>query len=619
MPIQQMFLRSFWLLVLLAGLVLSLSTTAAAQSTTDGAIGGTVTDQTGATVPDASVSALNVGTNAKSSAKTDTNGGYRIIRLQPGTYTVEIIATGFGKYSQINVIVEIGRITAVDAQLNVAGQVETVLATAEAPVIETQRNDFSTNINQISMNELPINGRRWSTFALGTPGATADGNFGLVSFRGISGLLNNNTVDGGDNNQAFFSEERGRTRIGYSVSLSSIQEFQVNTSNFSSEYGRAAGGVVNAVTKSGTNKFHGQAFYFIRDNAWGTQNPFLTQTVNVSGTFTQVFIKPQDRRQQFGGNLGGPIVKDKFFFFFNYDQQKRNFPGVAAPGKPSQFFAALSASEVSTLNGRGITPAQQAAGLAFLQSLTGVVPRTGDQYIIFPKADWKISSNHTLTLSYNRLRWNSPAGIQTAGVVFRGVDSFGNDFVQEDWGIARLTSSFSPRVTNEFRFQYGRDFEFENTQPAIAGEPVAPQSGFSPQISISGGGGLTFGKPNFLDRRAFPDERRQQYADTVSISHGKHLIKFGTDITRANDLMDNLFQEGGVYNYSNRADFITDFANIGSTTAVQRYSSFQQGFGPTAFTLATWDYAVFFQDDFHILPRVTLNLGLRYEYERSPG
>jgi len=104
MPIQQIFLRSFWLLVLLAGLVLSLSTTAAAQSTTDGAIGGTVTDQTGATVPDASVSALNVGTNAKSSAKTDTNGGYRIIRLQPGTYTVEIIATGFGKYSQINVI-----------------------------------------------------------------------------------------------------------------------------------------------------------------------------------------------------------------------------------------------------------------------------------------------------------------------------------------------------------------------------------------------------------------------------------------------------------------------------------------------------------------------------------
>src|SRR5207237_6407670 len=126
------------------------------------------------------------------------------------------------------------------------------------------QQDFSHNVNDTSINNLPINGQRWSNFALLAPGATPDGNFGLISFRGISGLLNNNTIDGGDNNQAFFSEERGRTRLNYTTSPSSIREFQVNTSNYSAEYRRAAAGVVNAVTKSGTHEFHGEAFYYRR-------------------------------------------------------------------------------------------------------------------------------------------------------------------------------------------------------------------------------------------------------------------------------------------------------------------------------------------------------------------
>ena len=123
--------------------------------------------------------------------------------------------------------------------------------------------------------------------------------------------------------------ERGRTRLAYSVSMDAIQEFQVTTSNYSAEYGRAAGGVVNAVTKSGTNQVHGSAFYFIRDNKWGATNPFQTQVVVENGVQTTVQLKPKDRRQQFGGTVGGPIAPDKLFFFFSYDQQKRLFPGVA--------------------------------------------------------------------------------------------------------------------------------------------------------------------------------------------------------------------------------------------------------------------------------------------------
>src|SRR6185295_5980841 len=187
---------------------------------------------------------------------------------------------------------------------SIQGTEATVEVRSEAPVINTEQQDFASNLNQTSINELPVNGRRWSTFAMMTPGTTPDGTFGLISFRGISGLLNNNTVDGGDNNQAFFSEERGRTRISYSISQSAIREFQLNTSNYSAEYGRAAGGVTNAVTKSGGNEFHGDAFYYQRNNSWGARNPLAFLSTLSGNTVNIVPIKPEDVRHQFGGTIG---------------------------------------------------------------------------------------------------------------------------------------------------------------------------------------------------------------------------------------------------------------------------------------------------------------------------
>src|SRR4029453_13158004 len=248
-----------------------------AQSTTAGAIGGAGPDQSKASVRGATVTVRNVATNSESEGVTDAGGRFQIINLAPGVYTVELSLSGFAPYKRDNVIVEVGRATNLDVSLGLAGQVETVQVTAESPIINTDQSDFSTNINQTTIANLPTNTRRWSTFALMTPGAAPDGNFGLVSFRGISGLLNSNTVDGGDNTQAFFAEERGRTRLAYSVSADAVREFQVTTSNYSAEYGRAAGGVVNAVTKSGTNELHGSGFYFIRDNKGGATNPFQTQ------------------------------------------------------------------------------------------------------------------------------------------------------------------------------------------------------------------------------------------------------------------------------------------------------------------------------------------------------
>lgn len=634
-------------------LVLALSAfSAMAQSTTTGAIGVTVTDPKGAVVPGATVVARNSETNKEETATTDDEGRARIVNLQPGTYTVTAEGSGFGKFTQQNIVVEVGVVSSVDAVMAIAGGENIVEVTGGAPVINTEQQDFSSNINQTSINELPINGRRWSNFALLTPGAVPDGNFGLISFRGISGLLNNSTIDGGDNNQAFFAEERGRTRISYSVSQAAIREFQVNTSSYSAEYGRSAGGVVNAVTKSGTNEFHGGLFYYQRNNKWGARNPLATNSVLVNGVFTSVGIKPQDVRHQFGGTIGGPIVRDKAFFFFSYDQQKRDFPGLARFSNPNF----LNTANRTLLRDRGLTDTQIDNGLAFLNSLTGEVERRGDQRLILPKLDWHLNNSNVLTVTYNRLRWASPNGIQTQATNTRARDNFGDDFVDIDWLTTRLSSTLSSSLLNEFRFQWGRDNETQFSRAPQAGEPTNSIDGRSPQTFITNG--LNFGIPEFLDRPAFPDERRWQFANTTTWTQGKHALKFGGDINFVKDIISNLRFIGGEFSYTGGNainDFIFDYTNFTTSGAIRALpagggfvgvcprialttgtppvptpvaariragqcygGNFTQGIGPAGLTMKTTDFNFFIQDDWRITPRLTLNLGLRYEYQQNP-
>jgi outer membrane receptor protein involved in Fe transport len=650
-------------LVVLTSFVLGI--VAMGQSTTTGAIGGVVNNPNKEVVPGASVTVRNVDTNKEDSIATDGEGRFRIVNLQPGVYALSISASGFGPYSQEGVVVEVGRETSVVANLAVGAVQGTVEVTSEAPVINTTQQDFSSNINQTSINELPINGRRWSNFALLTPGAVPDGTFGLISFRGISGLLNNNTIDGGDNNQAFFAEERGRTRISYVISQAAIREFQVNTSSYSAEYGRSAGGVVNAVTKSGTNEFHGSGFYYQRNNKWGARNPrsFVNQIIN--GTSQPVAFKPEDVRHQFGGTIGGPIVKDKAFFFFSYDQQRRNFPGVStftaldflnrvdtclltAPRNSAVTLAQCPAFPGTTgsINrngslgvGKGLSTAQVNTALNFLNSITGAVPRRGDQVLLLPKVDWHLSDNHILTGTYNRLRWDSPAGIQTQAINTRARDNFGDDFVDVDSVNVRLSSTFPPNAVNELRFQWSRDFESQFSQPPLPGEPTNSIGGRSPQTFLTNG--FSFGIPEFLERRKFPDERRIQIADTFTVTLGNHTVKWGGDYNRVKDDINNLRFEGGEFNYTGGVnapgyygglnDFIIDYTNfLGALPAdTPCYSStrlrgrcyggnFNQGFGVLGLSFNTQDINLFVQDDWRISPRFTLNLGVRYEYQRNP-
>ena len=600
---------------------------AMAQSTTTGAIAITVTDPKGAVVPGATVTARNVETNKEETATTDGEGRARIVNLKPGNYTVTVAAAGFGDFTQENVVVEIGTANPIEAAMSVSGGTNVVQVTSEAPVINTEQQDFSSNINQTSINELPINGRRWSNFAILTPGAVPDGNFGLISFRGISGLLNNSTVDGGDNNQAFFSEERGRTRSAYSVSQAAIREFQVNTSNFSAEYGRSAGGVINAITKSGTNELHGSAFLYDRNNKWGARNPnsFITRLVN--GVTTREALKPVDVRYQFGGTIGGPIVKDKAFFFFSYDEQRRNFPGIAIFLTPGY----LSTVNRTTLLARGLTTPQIDAALSFINDQTGEVPRRGDQRLFLPKLDWNITPHNQFTATYNRLRWKSPAGVQTGATVTRDRAGFGDDFVTVDSLNLRLASTISNRLINEGRFQWADELDSQFAQPPLPGQPTTA-NGFSPQITLTNG--VTIGKATSLDRVALPDERRFQFADTMTYSSANQNLKFGTDINHVRDIDDNLFTGAGSYTYSNINDFIVDYVNFttaGSLRTAGRLcatgtrvagkcftSNYAQGFGQPRFAEKTIDWAFFAQDDWRVTPRLTLNLGLRWDYEKFP-
>lgn len=618
-------MSAFIRLTLIAALMALMSAISFAQSAVTGAVGGSVTDPNNAVIAGATVTLRSSDTNKEEKATTDSEGRFRFTNLQPGTYVVTVTATGFAEYRREQITVEVGRLSNIDAALKVTGAEATVDVVADSSQVNVESKEFSSNVNQTAINELPINGRRWSNFVILTPGVVPDGSFGLLSFRGISGLLNNNTVDGGDNNQAFFGEERGRTRISYSVSQSAIREFQVNTSNYSAEYGRAAGGVTNAITKSGTNSFHGDAFYFQRNNDWGARNPLSFQNVLNNGVVSRVALKPTDVRHQFGGTIGGPIIKDKLFFFFSYDQQKRNFPGVSIFTDPN-FLAGINRT---TLTGKGLTNAQIDDSVAFLTSLTGETPRKGDQRLILPKIDWQINSKNSFSINYNRLRWFSPAGVQTQATVARGRASFGDDGVKVDWGTARLTSTITPTLLNEFRFQYARDFEFQVSQTPLAGEPRTSINGSAPDVGLQNG--LNFGKPNFLERSSYPKEKRSQFTDNVTLSHGAHTIKFGMDINHVSDVLNNLFTESGSYFYNNVNEFIIDYVNwktplpatlTCSTSTRLRgrcYSgNYTQGFGPLGAEFTTTDYGFFGQFDWKFTPRVTINLGMRYEYQRMP-
>ncbi|HTZ73358.1 MAG TPA: TonB-dependent receptor [Candidatus Aquilonibacter sp.] len=657
-----------------------------AQSNTEGGISGTISDATGAVLPGAPVTAASEGTGQNFSATTDSTGRYLISNLQPGVYDLTVNAKGFSQYRETDVVVEVGLVTTVDVKLTLSSQTESVTVTSEAaPLVDTEQSVFGHNFNSTDLNNLPMNIRRWSYFALLTPGAVPDGTYGDVSFRGVGYIFDNNTIDGASNTEGFFAEEVGRTRMAYSTSLNSVQEFQVTTSNYSAEYGRSVGGVINAVTKSGSNQIHGDLLYYNRDNSvGGAYSPYLTGAVLQSnGLYATEPIKPTDIRQQMAADIGGPIIKDKLFYYFNFDDQIHHFPLVNIPTTPANFFAGITVaapnpatpciqtSGTKTLDAsysgsnapnnlsvgnilycRGITQAQATAAYNFLVSTTGRSPRTGDQTIYFPKIDWHPNANNTISGSYNRVRWTSPFGVQTSSAAARSIDSNGDDYVHDDRAVGSWTSILDGTKVNELRFIYSRDDEFEFNTPPLKGEPISSLTGYSPQVDIGGCGftattgkatslpcGWTLGAPYYLPRPAYPDEQRYEFSDAFSLVKGNHSIKFGVNFSRTGDYLASYAagDQYGEYQYSSYLqDFISDYVSatnslpgfcltnntvsgVTTTYNIPCYEYYYQTFGPVAFNVNTLEPAFFVQDDWHATSRLTLNLGLRWDHQTFPS
>jgi hypothetical protein len=634
--------------VLLVAVMLILSAKLNAQTAVDGAVAGTVADRSGAALPSAQVEIHNTATSAVSTASTDSSGYFRAERLVPGDYTITVTAAGFSDYTAQHVVVEVGKLSIVTPKLGVAGSTATVEVSGESPMINTASSDFTSEFNPTALATLPINGRHWTSFALLSPGVTAGNSaYGLASFRGVSNLQNNFMVDGVDDNDSFDSVERGYTRVGYTTPEDTVLEFQVLTSNVPAQYGRAVGGGINAVTRSGSNAFHGDAFEYYRDNDFGATNPFNTLAVPVpgapAGTSQTIHIKPKDKRHQYGGTFSGPIKQDKLFFLYSFDQQKRNFPALATP--TPQFLAAGNAANnnckvaggatttdaITCAEARGVTAAQVAAAQAYIAGQSGVAPRVGDQIINFLKMDYALSDHNNASVMYDRMRWDSMNGIQTNPVVRRGLTSFGNDSVKIDSGIAKITTLISPRMSNELRVNYARTFDSQSGNKPLANEPTTTTGGVPPGVIISPNSGFSLGTPYYIPRTSFPDEREIDSLDNLTISRGKHTFTTGGEFRWVQDNIVNVDYQHGLFTYNQLADFFTDFArtqgsNAGCDAARDTgvgtfscYSNLQQAFGHPQFVFHTNEYAAYVQDDWKLSHKFTLNLGLRYDYEQLPS
>jgi len=625
-------------------LLVSLSLPAAAQTSGNGNIVGTVTDTSGAAVSGVPVIVTNNDTGISRSLTTNNDGSYTANFLLPGHYEVILGGGSFGKIDRTNLTLTVGQILTIDAALPAASVSTQVEVTSDSPLVDTDKTEVAQTIGEHLISNLPVATRNWSAFVLNTPNVTQDGGSGLVSFHGISGLYNQNYVDGSNNNQMLFSEARGRASgAPYVYSIDSIKEFQAETSNYSVEFGQAAGGQVNAITKSGTNHFHGDAFYYLRYpdlNALDPYNKF--QALHNNGN-AFLLTQPVHQQHQFGGSVGGPILKDRLFFFFTYDGFRKvgrvlysdsntisltpaGAYGASTDVTPNQCPVVGTPGYKGTT---GISAAQCVNGIQFLLNVANINPgdappsRFQKQNLFFPRLDYHINQRNDVFVDYNFADYDSSYGYSPANTFSNSSPTTnGPTSYHERFLVAGLTTQIAKASVNQVHFQYGRDLETAGAN--AAGPSVAT-------------GVVTYGMPNALPRIAEPDEHRIQFTDVFSTTKGRHTLKFGGDVNLVHEVMINLFQGGGVYSYADTTntaafqDWIADaFAGqLGDTDpyAGYHYNTFVQTIDKVNTAAGTqgkddfWMkmYDAFAEDSWKIRQNLTLTLGVRYDLQLTPA
>ena len=551
---------------------------ALAQTANTGIITGVVKDQSGAVVSGATVRAINKGTSVERRTTTSDSGVYELSQMLPGEYRVEVEATGFGKYVADPVTVNVLARVTLDPEMKPAGAAEQVTVTGEtAALIETTKTEVGGVVNQRQMENLPVNGRSFASLAVLVPGATLQPSFdptkarvGSFSVGGATGRNLNITIDGGDN------KDNAVGGILQNFTMEGIQEFALSTQRFSAANGRSGGALLSIVSKSGTNDFHGSAFGFFRHDSLNANAPALLASENPTLFAPGDDIKPPFNRQQFGGSIGGPIVKDKAFFFGTYERTRERGNSIV----PTSIF-----EQIQLLEPLGYQ------AVRFLEQ-----PFDEHQYTI--KTDFFPAANHTFSLRFagqNNNGLNDQAGYL---VVF--TDNSGGNTTENDLYnfLGSWTWTASPNVVNQFAYQ------FSNFNNQIGATTDLPNLIFAD--------GLSVGRNGNVPQQTL--QRKHQFRDDLTWNRGRHGLKFGVDYT-AEPVLGGLFAFISAPTY----EFVDTAANIaalpdGFFTPGVVGDILLAGGDPTfdldpSPKLFSW----YVQDDWKITPRLTLNLGLRYD------
>jgi hypothetical protein len=562
------------------------SASAQSQATT-GNIEGRVVDPQGAVVPSVSVSATNQDTGFGKTVVTSDDGNFVLVLLPPGNYKVVTgAAQGFAPSSYENVKVTVGAKSTLEIVLSVGGSVNVVDVSAEGQGVETTRTSISSTVDERRVINLPTNGRNFLDFVVLTPGIVRDPNrAGDLAVGGQKGTLNSLQIDGTSSDNTFFGQSSGRIGSGRApsqFSVDTVKEFQVNQNGFSAEFGRAAGAVINVVTKSGTNRFTGSAFEYFRDESLNARSPLLVSANRA---------RPAGQINQFGGTFGGPIRKDRIFFFGAYEGQRSNLPNPVV------------------LNSLRLAPANVQA---FLGPKTASYNINRQQDTFLAKVDFNINDSNQVWVRFNQQNFTG-TNLEFSGTT-SAEEHTGNSNVKTSALSTSWTSTIAANYFNEFRFQYSRDREpgLSNSEaPEVSLTASATPPGSNQPIND---GTFTFGRNNFSPRETTIN--RYQFINNQTYIVGNHTVKYGADLLfdRIFNFFPGLFS--GSYTFTSYAAFSSQLANPTQQFA-SRYRQSFAGAGTTGGTTNpnNSEYGFFVQDDWRVIPNLTLNLGLRYDYQ----
>lgn len=642
-------------------LAAAFSVTALAQaggSTSE--IKGRVTDPNGAVVNGATVTVTDVGKGVSRTATTDGDGEYRFLNLLPGTYQLRVQASGFSSQNKNAVQVTVGQTLDQDFSLQIGDAAATVDVTSDPLAIETEKSSLSTTVNERYIRELPIDRRDYLAFSLLAPGvvdsnALADNTDFRVtqtpqsglSFYGSNGRGNNVTVDGAEAN-----DQGGGVRS--TLSQEAVQEFQINRSNYNAELGGASGGVINIVSKTGSNNFHGSVFGYFRNQSLDAGDPFA---IVLTGT-TLSRIKPPAARQQYGFTIGGPFKKEKTFFFGGYEGLRRRESSVVPlltdlrifqPTAPqSAIFATLAASTdptpVTCLSGQPMVTRAACAPLlqaaltakastqALFRNNSGVFPFTGNSKSASLRVDHNASDSNTFFARYSYTKRDEGNQATRALVGFSRAN---NTDILDHNIVGGWTHIFNSNFTNELRVQANY-----NKLDVVSVDPNGPE------LNVTGFG--FFNRDIFLP--SFNSDKRYEIVDNVAFVSGNHRVKFGGSYLLRDGGFDAKTFFSGRFGFGalpgalngplispclgatgpttpNACLGMTPAANPAGTgiTALQALDlglpqSYQQGFGDGFVGAKLPYYAIYGQDTWNATSNLTVNYGVRYEVDvrKSP-